>query len=199
MAVKESSFFKNNTRCAMLIGANNTGKSTLIRKIIKVYRLRNPKNKVICFDPQECISHLSDSRIFTLEDLYKNLPAQRNSVKDSLVIVDDFRMLFEQNNTPQELLNALQLRTKRNVEVVFACHSPDLVLTRLAYFITDYYLFYTQTAKKFDEKIPSHIYAQTGINIINSYVIKNGSGKYPDFPHIVFDTKKNLLIKQNMK
>lgn len=187
----------------IFLGHNRTGKSVLARIIATKWKKTHPKKNIIAYDPQNRFKDIKtvDITSFNIEQVNELLL----NTYDSLVIIDDFRILYESDKTPSELLNFLQYRNERCNDVIFITHSPSLVQNRLTYYVTHFYLFYTQTTDKgFSDKLNNGIVLIHLSKLINEYVKEYGKGTYNEqnpelsFPYIVFDNENENIFLQNL-
>lgn len=173
------------------IGYNRTGKTAIAELTAKEWR-KIGKGSVISFDPQNRLSGVSDEKIESIEDIDSN-------TINSLFIFDDYKALFEKDKMDNKLLYMLIQREEHCNDFIFITHAPSMVLERLTYYVSNYYMFYTQsTDKGFNEKIQAASILKQLRTIINNYVKLNGVGEYPRFPHVVFDTKNESVYFVNV-
>ena len=192
----------------MLLGTNRTGKTTIARQIAELWVKTHKGQNVIAYDMQNRFNDIRTKNLTMMDE--KQVGEYLSTVYNSLVIFDDYRMLYDTDRTPKELLNFMQLRNERCNDVIFITHSPNLVLNRLTYYLTHYYLFYTQGVDKgFSDKIDNAYILIKLRNIVNRYRKMYGRGTYlpaapaKSFPYIVFDNGNqtvqyvNFTFEQN--
>lgn len=183
-----------------LIGHNRTGKTTISIEIIKQWK-QTHKGVVIAYDTQKRVpENLKDIDITGIEpnevlDVVMNNP-------ESLLVLDDYRMLYSYDKTDKDLMKLLMLRNEYCIDIIISAHAPSLILERLSYYVTHYYLFYTQgTDKGFKDKMNNGIVLAMIREIINGYVKQYGKGQYEtkSFPHIIFNTETETISFENME
>lgn len=190
-----------------MIGHNTTGKTPTAISIAKAWKEARPGYKVIGFDPQDKFTEAGvlDIRIFgNNPDWAKVLCLQHPKTKqwlfgNSLLILDDYRMLHANNSIDTGFLDLLALRVRMNMDIIFVCHNPKLILERLSYYTTHYSIFYTEAQMgSFESRIPKYLACQKAAVLINKYVREYGRGEYPNFPHIVVQAESDDLELINM-
>lgn len=153
----------------------------------------------MAFDPQNNFLKLADKFIYITQS--KTWGAEAVKLRNALLILDDYRLLLPKSQASQELAELLAFRAQWNIDIIYICHSPALVLNILTYYTTHYYIFYTLAQKNsFEKKIPHYELCETARNYINKYVRfhPEHKGNYPNFPHIVVDAMNEKLITQNI-
>lgn len=215
-----------NTRGAnynnMYIGYNRTGKSSVALLHAHLWVLNNPGGIVAGYDPQRRFRHLMDPR-FTImagerdwfldkkKERIKDKKLPLNRLRNALLIFDDYRGINRPATTFPELYALMEFRAEYNLDIIFVCHSPALVLEGLAPYISHYYIFYTKGRNaKFEDKIENYEECTAASDIIKKYIhdnpdfIKNPGQFYDEktglhkFPHIIVDTATGELIPQNI-
>lgn len=112
----------------------------------------------------------------------------------SLLILDDYRGLHPNDRTDPKFVELLALRVKINMDIIYICHNPMMILERLSYYTTNFSIFYTESdAGDFQKRVPKYVECQRAAILINKYVMKFGRGKYPNFPHIQVYTENTGL------
>jgi hypothetical protein len=191
---KPKAIAKQNKRLNFLwgfIGTNRTGKSVTAVNYAEIYRQSKPENAIISFDPQKRFAHVSD-RFIDPEN--KNWAVDLHAERNALVILDDYRLL-NQGPTPVEgLAKLLYHRADWNLDIVYICHNPSLIINLLTYFTSHYFLFYTEaTDGSFQKKIMNYKLCISGQKLINRYVKAYDRGAYPNFPFVMVDCENNKL------
>ncbi len=182
--------------CLCLIGTNRTGKSVTAEEIGQNYKADNPNNEVMAFDPQDRFSNIATSYLFMHD---KNWCKKALELRNGLLILDDYRLLHKKSQASDDIAELIYFRAKRNVDIIIICHNPALILNFLTYFISHYYIFYTQSQDgAFEKKIPNYMLCKAGSDYINDYVKVMGRGEYPKFPHVIIDTEKQEIFAQNI-
>ena len=173
------------------IGTNRTGKSVTALNFAKMYQQSKPENAIISFDPQGRFASISD-RFIDPEN--KNWAVDLHSERNALIILDDYR-LINPNPTPVEgLQKLLYHRADWNLEIIYICHNPSLIINLLTYFTTHYFLFYTEAMDgSFQKKIMNYKLCISGQQLINRYVKAYDRGEYPHFPFVMVDCENNNL------
>lgn len=177
------------------IGTNRTGKSSTARNHALSWREKND-GLIISHDPQNNFMDISDI-IITPSDYdwaYKCLER-----KNSLLILDDFRLINDGNRPVKGLSDLLYFRSKYNIDIIVIVHNPSLLINILAHFITHYFIFMTNAQEgSFKNKIPNYTLCMTASNIVNRHVKEFGRGSYPSFPHIIVDCEAQKMIGVNI-
>lgn len=185
--------------CIGIVGENESGKSVTAIKIIRHWKKVKPKSyKVVAFDPKmDMDNSLVDYRIKGSD---KNWAYKVAKMKNILLVIDELRMLNKHHQPMQGWEELMALRYTNNIDIIYIVHNPELILEYLTGFTNYYFIFYTNSKEgAFAKRIPGYIYAYTASKLVNKEVITNGGGSYPNFPHVIFDTKKKKLIAQNFK
>lgn len=190
------------------IGANRTGKTTEAIAQTRAYKQKNPKNKIICFDPQDWFKKAGviDIEILVTDKNWGHQLVKKDArgefvYKDSLLILDDYRQLHPNNSLDDGFLAVLGSRTKMNLDIIYITWTPTLVLVRLAGFTNRYSIFFTfSQLGGFAKDIPNYIACQQASIIINKYVkhyglLDRGREIYPCFPHIVVDAANDTNLE----
>lgn len=174
------------------IGHNTTGKTPTAIELVRAWRESRPGWKSIVFDPQ---GKFKDAGVVDIsiqqntKDWARILCSKDESDKfiyrDSILVLDDYRMLHGQNSIDPAFLDLLALRVRMNMDIIYITHNPKLILERLSYYTTDYLIFYTESQLgSFQERIPKYVACQKAAILVNKYVLAYGRGTYPLFPHI---------------
>lgn len=182
--------------CSGFIGTNRTGKSSIARLMAKMWKKANPGKKVMAFDPQDQFTEVADDFI-DIED--RNWPVKALELRNGLLILDDYRLINEQDKPVKNFGRLLSFREHYNIDIIYICHNPRLVINLLTYFTTHYYIFYTNaTEGSFKDKIPNYSLCYNASVFVNAYVNQVGRGDYPKFHYVVIDTEKQKMFPQNM-
>ena len=179
------------------IGTNRTGKSITAREYAEQWRASKPDHyQIVGFDPQKRFAHLLDKEIFP-ED--RDWAIDMQKYRNTLLILDDYRIINESDRPVEGLSNLMYFRAEYNIDIIYICHNPSLVINTLTYFTSHYFLFYTETLDgSFKKKIMNYKLCIQGQRLINNYVNTYGRGKFPNFPHVVVDCEKRELFAFNM-
>lgn len=181
-----------------MIGVNGAGKTTTAQKIAMAYKQsRSSKNMIISHDPQNKFGRVTDYYIQSDDNEWAE---KLVNIKNCLLILDDYKLINENPRAIKGFQKILINRRANNVDIMYMCHNPSLVLNLLAYFTTHYYLYFTKAQEgSFDGKIPDYSLCITACNIVNRHVGNFGPGKYPNFPYVIVDTDKKKLTAVNIK
>lgn len=198
-----------------VIGKNTIGKTPLAILMAKAWQKKRPNSKLIAFDPQDKFYEAhkrKDLRVDVIipqnnpnwaEELSRfeeRVAGKKEYIyENSLVILDDFRMLCKNSNMPAYFLDLLALRPKTNMEFIIICHAPMHILEGLSYYVTDYSIFANEASNSsFEKKISCAVLCQKANLIVNKYVKLYGRGQYPFFPHIHVNKEQGELNFINM-
>lgn len=189
------------------IGHNTTGKTPTAIEIAKAWKETRPGFTVIGYDPQDKFTEAGvlNIRIEANNPDWARVLCQQDPVTkrwkygNSLLILDDYRMLHPSDAIDKGFLDLLALRVRMNMDIIFICHNPKLILERLSYYVTHYSIFYTESQLgAFQNRIPKYVACQRASVLINKYVLKYGRGQYPFFPHVVVESESDELQCINM-
>lgn len=188
-----------------LIGTNRTGKSSVARKIAEDWRKTFPNEKthrIMSFDPQKRFSSISTDFIFSND---KEWVKKALKLKNSLLILDDYRLIHKRARSMEEFDELMYFRAENNVDIIYICHNPALVINALTYFTNIYCIFFTNAQEGgFEKKIPNYVLCEQASAFINDYVKYFDRGfydkvkNYPNFPHVVINTLKQQLFGMNV-
>ena len=201
---KESSSNENKNKDERLnflwgfIGTNRTGKSVTALEHAKKWRANRPSShSIIAFDPQRRFRQIADTFISPEDhDWAVRLRKHRNC----LLILDDYRIINRDARPVKGLADLLYYRSDWNIDIIYICHSPSLILNILTDFTTNYFIFYTESMEdSFKKKIQNYKLCTKANRMINNYVHEHGRGEYPKFPHVVVDCENKELFAVNMK
>lgn len=123
-----------------------------------------------------------------------------DATRNALLILDDHRILHEEDKARPWIKYLLQQKDGYNIDIIYSCHNPIFVLNAVAAFTTHYYVFYTNMLDgSWKRKIPNYSLCLAGSNYVNKYVRKYGRGTYPNFPFMYIDTENEKLTGINME
>ena len=203
------------------IGKNTTGKTPTAIYNAKIWQKAKPKHKLIVFDSQDKFFQAhkrGEIRVDILLDInnkqWAEMLAEYTESKigekkykyaNSLVILDDYRMLCRGNDMSPAFYSLLSLREKINMDFKIICHMPRNILEGLAGFITHYSIFANNAHQaSFERKISCYVQCQTATLVIKKYVELYGRGYYdirkknPVFPYLNVDKENEMLECVNM-
>ena len=177
------------------IGTNRTGKSVISRMYAEIWRKNNPDGIIVAFDPQRRFKGLTDWEIMPDDDEWIEKLLQ---LRNALIILDDYKIIHEKNQPMKGLGKLMAHRADYNLDIIYICHSPSLILNLLTFYTSHYFLFYTEAMDdSFQKKILNYKLCINGQRLINKYVRTFGRGAYPKFPHVIVDTEKGELYAVN--
>lgn len=180
----------------MFIGTNRTGKSVTARQYAEKWKIHNPEGFILAFDPQDNFENIADEFIVVGQ---KNWEQVATNKRNALLVFDDYRLLNMKNTPYNAFIQLMNYRAKWNVDIIMVTHSPSLVLAYFAFYVTDYFIFYTQTQKDtFERKIPNYQVCLDSSELINAYVKMHGRGEYPKFPHIIVNNDSDNIVLQGI-
>ena len=187
-----------NTRdvfCYGLMGFNQSGKSTLAKKIAEIWKSTRPGRDVLAFDPQHNFGSVANKFMYEYEEWIDKALALRNG----LLIMDEVRMLHPSNQMDKRLVKVLSMRPKTNIDIIYIVHGPKKILEGLDLYTSDYFIFYTQAKKNdFREKVSDYEPCLAACNLVRKYVKNYGKGTYPDFPYIHINNANGEMSMVNM-
>lgn len=184
--------------CYGFIGTNRTGKSSVARLIAEDWRRNNPDPDylIVSHDPQDNFSHITD---YFINPSDKEWAKKCLKLRNTLLILDDVRLINPGNTPVDGLMELLYYRAKYNIDIIHICHNPSLLLNAFAHFTNRYFIFFTNSQEgSFQKKLPNYSLCVAASNMVNKFVSKNGRGNYPYFPHMIIDTEEQKLIAMNM-
>lgn len=193
------------------IGKNSMGKTpTQIFDAI-AYQKVYPKKKYIVSEGQDKFHDAHQRGQFRIDLLIpknnKKWAAQLQEFKeptpgnkiykwaDSLLIIDDLKLLLTGFDTPADFLGLFALRPspKFNMNMMLNCHEPRNIPEGIKGYITHFHIYANEaSAGQFEDKISCHLQCQRASLVINKYQ-KMYPGYYdvkthtPYFPHIVVE------------
>ena len=170
-----------------IIGTNGTGKTTVEKEIISIWRASRPTGKVIAFDEFDQLAGLVDFKILRTKDWALHV---NEKVRNSLIVLDDYKNLIE-GYTPSIGMRELFVnRRLNNNDYIYSCHSPIQVLPQLVPYTTHFYIFYTKaTIGTFSDRLDHSNSLIAASSYVNKYVDINGYGLHPLDPD--FRSAKN--------
>lgn len=179
------------------VGTNRTGKSITALEYAKKWKESRPEHhKIVAFDPQKRFANIADEFIGPEE---KDWALDPTRFKNSLLILDDYKIINESDRPVPGLANLMYYRADQNTDIIYICHNPSLVINVLTYFTSHYFLFYSEAMDgSFKKKIMNYRLCVQGQRLINDYVNAYGRGKYPVFPHVIVDCEERELFAVNM-
>ncbi len=178
------------------MGTNRTGKSVTARKIADWWKEANPGEDIMAFDPQNRFKGVAN-KFISIEDT--QWPYKAMKLKNALLILDDYRLINEGDRPIKGFRALMTVREDQNIDIIYICHNPMLILEMLTYFTTHYYMFYSLSKEgQFKYRMPNYELSNEASEMINAYVRKYGRGKYPNFPFVIVDTEAQDLKLQNM-
>lgn len=179
------------------IGTNRTGKSSVARFQALAWKKANPNGLIIAHDPQDNFIGVAD--IF-IEPENSNWALDCHRHRNCLIIADDYRLINESARPVKGLMTLFYFRAKWNIDMIFICHNPALIINALAHFISHYFIFLTNAQEgSFKSKIPNYTFCIAASEEVNKHVSVFGRGSYPKFPYIVVDCEHQKLNAYNME
>lgn len=198
-----------------VIGTNNTGKTVLIRDLIGLFNKKRSKfnssnypsnyHKIVVYDVQNRLQDLLMEGDLNILPNDKDWKKKILNLRDSLIVLDDFKVLIPNDKMEEDLLNILAFRMEYGLDLIFAAWHPKLIIPRLAMFIDKYYLFATNCDEKdFASRINGSrdmaiSFKQLLDKEFSSYTDNEYKNLYPNFPFIYYDSGKNKAVKINFK
>lgn len=182
--------------CYLFIGTNRTGKSSIARKQIEVWKKANPDKLVVGFDPQRRFTGLIDIKINPENENWLEEILQMRNI---LLVIDDFKKLHESSHAPKGLKTLMIDFCDYNIDMIFIFHNPSDIWDCLNSHATHYFIFKTNSREgKFKDKIPNYQLCLIASYKVNQYVREFGRGVYPKFPYMFVDTDNQTLTGINM-
>ena len=174
------------------------GKTALAQWIAKIWKKTRPGRDVVAFDPQHKFKGIANKFLSEHEgDWLEELLKCRNS----LIILDEFRMLHPSHEADTRLIKIFSMRSGEdwNNDIIFIVHAPKMVLETLDIYTTHYMIFFTSArTSQWKDKIANAENCVIGHNLINKYVTKYGKGTYPNFPYVEVDNIGGEIKAVNM-
>lgn len=200
------------TNCVIgLVGVNKTGKSSKQEEMARAWRGSRPSSHIIKgFDYQHMFKKRKDGGLLDSEIDMANPDWALDccNVRNGLILLDEIKLLMR---TPQHIPKGVdELFSQcfyKNVDIFWSCHNPSSVPDIVTHFTTHYYIYLTFAKEgSFRKKIPNYSLCTEASEIVNTYVSLFGRGYHKKdkrytgqgFPHIIVDTEKQTLIRQNM-
>lgn len=184
-----------------LVGENGSGTTTTAVQMCRDWKQYTPKTplnyfrgKVVAFDPHGIFKQegvvdveINITNKNWAKDLVEKDGAGNYKYANSLVVLDDYRMLLSGNTTPADFLDLLMLKRKMGLSIIYITKNPKHILERLSYFTSYYSIFKTNgVIDAFSEKTPAYKDCKEAADWINDYIyIEGGKGTYPNFYHII--------------
>lgn len=164
-----------------IIGGNATGKTRLIKELIKK---SNGNEEVYCFDPNGGLKDCYTQKIECDMEWAVNI---NKKAKNSLVVLDDFKNLTP-NYIPTPMMRDLFInRRYHNNDYIYALHNYSDIMKMLTYFTTHYYIFPTKTINPVSNKALNSELIQCAIDVVNR--VK----KCFDYPYGIVDVQNNTF------
>jgi len=195
--LEEKNTNNNTNYCIAIIGTNRTGKSVTAREIAIKWREKN-EGEIWAFDPQNRFQEIATNFVYMHD---KDWCKKALKLKNGLLILDDYKLLpgLRKHQPSDEFAELIYFRAQRNVDIIYICHNPALLMNFITYFTSHYFIFYTESLDgSFERKIPNYILCKQASHLINDYVKHLGRGNYPNFPHIIVDAERQKIIGQNI-
>lgn len=204
----------------LYVGKNSIGKTPTAIYDVMAYQRAFPKKKIIVFDSQDKFKDAHDRGDLRVDLLiprnnkgwagvgpdglqYHTEPSPGKKIykwRNSLLILDDYRMLLRGNDMPSNFYDLFALRPREhfNMDMIMICHEPRNILRGVAGYITHYHIFANEaSAIQYDsERISCYVKCQQASLVINKYASMYGKGYYdvktqtPYFPHIVVEKER---------
>lgn len=191
-------------------GINSTGKTPTQIYDAAAYQKVFRKKKIIVFEGQDkwmdahrrrqlridlIIPKGNDQWAEMLQEYTEPTPGNKiYKWADSILIIDDFKLLLTGHDTPADFLGLFALRPspKFNMDMMFSCHEPRNILEGIAGYPTHYHV-YANSAKHstFIDKIPDCYRECIQASLVINKYTSLYAGYYdvnthtPYFPHIV--------------
>lgn len=199
-----------------VIGTNNTGKSVIVRELIKKFNIKRDKlerenkypanyNKLIVYDPQARFTDLLRKGDFVIKLNNTDWAKDVLRYKASLLVMDDYKELFETNTLPPDVMNLMSARAESGIDIILVTWHPKLILPRLSIFINKFILLYCNGKDKdYISRIDGEEDYVLGlrdslIKEYKGYTDEQYAALYPNFPFIYYDSGKNKAKKINFK
>ena len=193
------------------VGAQKTGKSSMQEEMARKWRSKRPlSNQIWGFDYQHVFKLRKDGGILDKEIHIGNpeWAVECNQLRNGLLIADEIKLLspLSQHNS-KGMPELFSQCFYRNVDLFWSCHNPSSTPDIVTHFTTHYFIFLTFAKEgSFRKKIPNYALCTEASEEVNTYVSVFGKGKHRNdpeykgegFPHIIVDTEKQKLIRQNM-
>lgn len=181
------------------IGYNRTGKTTIMRDVIKEYKKSYPHNEIIAYDPQNRFIDVANDKIIDEKDIYNILEK-----RDCLIILDDYDSLIQGNQVKGSFKQLLQLRVEYGFDIFFATHHINFIKQGMSPFISHLYLFFTNVTEKIigiDRKVPNGKLIEFLAHESYKEGQLKGKGTFEDknFKYIVYDNQQGKFKRFNFE
>ncbi len=206
---------KRGSELIVIIGHNNTGKTSFAKKLIEGFNKRRdlatskkkyPSNyyKLAVYDVQDQFGDYMREGDMSIRTSDKDWCKKLLKMRKGMVVLDDYKVLIPNDTMSEDLLNLLQFRAEYGLDIVLIVHNPQLILQRLSYYIDTYCLFYTAGNKdSFKGRLSGSdrlIELKKMIdNEYKSYSPLAYSKLYPNFPFIYYNGKNEKVKLVNFK
>lgn len=180
-----------------LVGKIGSGLTTTAIQMARDWKKPTPLSpvqniigRVVAFDPtgilkKACIvdyeileSHKDWAKTLIEKDRKGNY-----KFANSLLILDDYRLLISGQSTPADFLNLLTHKRRIGLSIIYMAHSPRLILERISFYTTHYSVF--DLNENIQDKNFMYKNLQIAKDLIKEHITLNGKGTYPNFPHII--------------
>jgi hypothetical protein len=181
------------------VGQNDTGKSVELAKKALIWKQSKTFGnfKIVAHDPHNRFP-FADYFIESTDDKW---PQRLKGMQDYLLILDDYKTINENNTAIKGLPALLSDRVKCNIDIMYSCHNPALVINMLTYYTTHWFIFYLEAQEgAFQRKIPNYTRCLAASITVNNYIARFGfpGGSYPNFPHCVVNNQKRTVSARHM-
>ena len=195
------------------IGHNSTGKTVVATELVKMFNERRSKQssnrpinygRLAVYDVQNRFTDLMKPNDISIRTSNKDWCKELLTLRDSMVVLDDYKVLVPNDRMDSSLLDLLQYRAELGIDIILITHNPSLVLERLSYYVDKYFLFYTLgNDDSFKKKVMGAEKLIALRKVINQqykkYTAQQYSNLYPNFPFIYYDLKTEVAKKINFK
>ena len=189
------------------IGHNRTGKTSVAVDLASEWKSSREGDDafIVSHDPQ---NKFKDNADFFILPADKNWAEKCLDLRNSLIILDDYRILHPSNLMSPGFSNLMSYRAEYSLDIIYICHNPALILTNLTYYTTHYFIFYTQARLgAFEKKISNYMICHGACTYVNKYVKVFGKGKHrldpkfegQDFPYVVVNNQTEDMTAINFK
>lgn len=120
---------------------------------------------------------------------------------NSVLVLDDLKMLFKGFGMPNNFLDLFALRPYTNMDMIGICHEPRNILEGFAGYISHIHIFANEASEsQFEDKVSFHVACNKASHAINKYQ-KEDKGFYdvlhnkPYFPHIIVEKDNPYPLK----
>ena len=200
-----------------IVGTNNTGKTVIARQLIEKFNKKRdaikkngkkyPVNyhKLVVFDVQNRMEDLMREGDINIRIGVDGWEKQILELRDSMIVLDDFKVLLGGDTISPELLQIFGYRMEHGLDLIFIVWSPNLFPPRIHNFIDQYYLFRTNGSDKdFVARLNGNKDKLIKCkSVLDSYFEKftkeTYGAKYPNFPFIYYDSRIDEAVKVNFK